>query len=124
MSGPQKNVGEGPKRPPESPQSPKTLRETVSFYEKVWTGSGSAGVRAEGVQVDVDQLESRLAEEKARHQEAVALEAVSLRRAPTLSPRHDVRHTSGFGPDGSFQAGISPNFLSKCFAMRLAQPSH
>lgn len=70
--------------------------------------------------MDVDQLESRLAEEKAKHQDTVALEAVSLRRTPTLSPGHEVRHSRGFGPDGSFQAGVLLDFVPCEFAMRLA----
>lgn len=106
MSAPQKDTGEGPKRPPESPQSSsnKKLRDTVSFFEKVWTGTKSTGAHGEGVEVDVDQLERRLAEERARHQEAASLETVSLRRTPVSSPKHEMQHTQGFGPDGSFQA--------------------
>lgn len=89
MSAPLKNTGEGPKRPPESPQSPSTkkLRETVRFYEKVWTGTGSPGVHGEAVQMDVDQLERRLAEDR-----------------ETKSPQ--LAYARAVGPDGGFQAGF------------------
>lgn len=97
MSAPLKNTGEGPKRPPESSQSPssKKLRETVRFYEKVWTGTGSPGVHGEAVQMDVDQLERRLAEERG-----------------TKSPQ--MAYATAVGPDGGFQAGFT-----KIVAMRL-----
>ncbi|XP_066158002.1 muscle-specific protein 300 kDa isoform X10 [Euwallacea fornicatus] len=102
MSAPRKDIGEGPKRPPESPQSPSSgkLRETVRFYEKVWTGTGSPGIHSEGVHVDVEQLERKLAEERARHQE------VAERTEPS-SPRHEMQYRSGIGPDGSFQESFT-----------------
>ncbi|XP_060527804.1 muscle-specific protein 300 kDa isoform X12 [Cylas formicarius] len=106
MSASGKDPGEGPKRPPESPQSPshKKLRETVSFYEKVWTGDNrAAGTHGEGVCVDVEELEKKLAEERSRHFEESALEKVSLRHTPQASPRRDVQHSQTVGADGSFQ---------------------
>ncbi|KAF7272974.1 hypothetical protein GWI33_014281 [Rhynchophorus ferrugineus] len=86
MSAPQKDPGGGggggtdPDRPPGSPAS-KRLRETVSFFEKVWTGSKPVTELGEGVRLDVDQLERRLAEERARHLEEVAVaDTGALRR--------------------------------------------
>ncbi|XP_074030429.1 muscle-specific protein 300 kDa isoform X10 [Leptinotarsa decemlineata] len=109
MSAPQKDPGDcpkgppdSPKRAPDSPHSPasKKLRDRVSFFEKVWTGSGSGAV-GEGVAgVDVQDLERRLEQERHRHVGHTQLEHVTLRQ--TSSPRHAV-HLAGIGPDGTFQ---------------------
>lgn len=121
MSASKKDPTEGPKRPPESPQrltdsppsrpeSPasKRMREKVSFFEKVWTGSKSGRVEDEGAHgVDVSEIEKRLEEEKARHLEHRQPEQVTLRH--TGFPKHVV-HMKEVGPDGSLKAGI-PFFL-------------
>ncbi|KAG5889995.1 hypothetical protein JTB14_035907 [Gonioctena quinquepunctata] len=101
MSAPKKDPGESPKRPPDSPQSPasKKLRDRVSFFEKVWTGS-EAGAVGDGTGVDVQDLERRLEEERSRHLGHTQLEHVTLRQ--TSSPRHVV-HLKEVGPDGTFQ---------------------
>lgn len=125
MSASKKDPTEGPKRPPESPQrmvdnpqsrpdspsSPasKRMREKVSFFEKVWTGTKSGKVGDEGAAgVDVSEIEKRLEEEKARHLEHRQLEQVTLRH--TGLPKHVV-HMKEVGPDGTLKAGI-PFFLS------------
>lgn len=124
MSASEKDRTEGPKRPPEStsrhvetplsrpdsPSSPasKRMREKVSFFEKVWTGSKSGRVGDEVAgDIDVSEIEKRLEEEKARHLEPRPLEQVTLRH--TGFPKHVV-HTKEVGPDGTLKAGI-PFFL-------------
>lgn len=125
MSASKKDPTEGPKRPPESsprrvespqlrPESPsspasKRMREKVSFFEKVWTGSRSGRVQDEGASgVDVSEIEKRLEEEKARHLEQRQLEQVTLRH--TGFPKHVV-HTKEVGPDGTLKAGYPSFFL-------------
>lgn len=120
MSASKKDPTEGPKRPPESPisrveghhsrpdspSSPasKRMREKVSFFEKVWTGTKSGKVEDEGAGgVDVSEIEKRLEEEKARHLEHRQLEQVTLRH--TGFPKHVV-HMKEVGPDGTVKAGI------------------
>lgn len=87
MSSPKKKPGDPP-GPSESP-----LRDRVSFFEKVWTGSPS-GVLEGPSAVDVEELERRLDEERQRHAEHAHLEQVSLRHAP-------------LEPDGSFQETVT-----------------
>lgn len=124
MSASKTDPTEGLKRPPEpsprpvedthsrpdSPSSPasKRMREKVSFFEKVWTGSksGKVGDEAAGA-VDVSEIEKRLEEEKARHLEHRQLEQVTLRH--TGFPKH-VMHVKEVGPDGTLKVGI-PLFL-------------
>lgn len=103
MSDPEKNKGATPKRPPDSPStSSKRLRDRVSFYEKVWTGSGSSSLDSDDV-VNVDELERKLAEERARHLEHTHIEHVQLRQTPPTSPRHLVQHLQEIKPDGSIE---------------------
>ena len=111
MSAPSKDPGEDPKRPPDSPQSPasKRLRDRVSFFEKVWTGTRS-GAGGEGVDINVEELERRLAEERARHAGPSQFEHVTLKHTPSSSPKHVV-HTQDVNPDGSFQARLFLHFF-------------
>ncbi|XP_057659189.1 muscle-specific protein 300 kDa isoform X4 [Diorhabda carinulata] len=101
MSQPKKDSGEGSKRPPDSPQSPssKKLRDRVSFFEKVWTGSESGTLKDESG-VDVEELERKLQEERARNAGGTHLEQVTLRQIK--SPRHVVQMKE-IGPDGSYK---------------------
>ncbi|XP_072386756.1 muscle-specific protein 300 kDa isoform X12 [Diabrotica undecimpunctata] len=101
MSQPTKDPGDGAKRRPDSPQSPasKKLRERVSFFEKVWTGSKSGAVGDDGG-VDVEDLERRLMEERSRNVVDTHLEQVTLRH--TGSPRHVVQMKE-IGPDGTYK---------------------
>lgn len=120
MSASKNDPTEGPKRPPEpsprskespysrpdSPSSPasKRMREKVSFFEKVWTGTKAGKVEDEGADgVDVSEIEKRLEEEKARQLEHRQLEQVTLRH--TGFPKHVV-HLKEVGPDGTLKAGI------------------
>lgn len=103
MSAPRKDPDRPEKRPPESPG--KNLKERVSFFEKVLTGSRLSGA-AEGVSsADVEEFERRLAEERAKNLEHSRLEPVTLRHTPT-SPRHLVQRKEVVEPDGTVQAGI------------------
>lgn len=120
MSASKNDPAEGPKRPPDpsprrveghasrpdSPSSPasKRMREKVSFFEKVWTGSRSGKVDEDGAGgVDVSEIEKRLEEEKARHLGNRQLEQVTLKH--TGLPKHVV-HMKEVGPDGTLKAGI------------------
>lgn len=103
MSDPNKPTGATPKRPPESPTgSGKRLRDRVSFFEKVWTGSRTGAVDA-GDTINVDELEKRLADERSRHLEHAELEHVSLKHTPPGSPKHLVEHHQQIKPDGSVE---------------------
>lgn len=101
MSAPQKDPGDL-KRPPGSPaggpQSPnaKRLRDRVSFFEKVWTGDRASRLEDSSDTVDVEELESKLAEERARHVGPSQLEQVTLRHTQSL----------GEAPDESFQETV------------------
>lgn len=88
---------------PESPSSPssKRLKERVSFFEKVWTGSRS-GVAPDEEGVDVLEIEKKLEDERLRHTGQSQLEHVTLRQ--TGSPRRVVQVTE-VGPDGTIKAG-------------------
>lgn len=88
---------------PDSPSSPasKKLKERVSFFEKVWTGSRS-GLAPEDEGVDVVDIEKRLEEERLKHLGQSQLETVTLRQ--TGSPRRVV-HVTDVGPDGTVKAG-------------------
>lgn len=108
MSDIDKNKGATPKRPPDSPaSSSKRLRDRVSFYEKVWTGSGSSPSSLESDDsLNVEELEKKLADDRSRHLEHAHIEHVHLRQTPTpppLSPRHLVQHLQEIKPDGSVE---------------------
>lgn len=85
MSSPEKSKDDRKRSSPERSPSPSTkkLRERVSFFEKVWTGSKSGNVESEGI-VDVEELEKKLAEDRARHVEQSQLERVRLRPSTGL----------------------------------------
>ncbi|KAJ8984008.1 hypothetical protein NQ317_006862 [Molorchus minor] len=113
MSAPSKDPGEGPRRPPENPPSPQTkrLRDRVSFFEKVWTGTRS-GTAGEDVNIDVEDFERKLAEERARHAGQSHVEHVTLRHTPTSSPKHAASgYVQDAEPDSSFQACTFIAFL-------------
>lgn len=91
------------------------MREKVSFFEKVWSGSKSGKVEDEAARgFDVAEIEKRLEEEKARHLEHRQLEQVTLRH--TGFPKHVV-HVKEVEPDGTLKAGI-PFFLFFLFINR------
>lgn len=105
MSSPEK-PGEDRKRA--TPE--RKLRERVSFFEKVWTGSRSGNVESEGT-VDVEELERKLAEERAKHQEQSQLERVRLRPSTsqilTVHPGESVQETvSRTTEEGDLGSGI------------------
>lgn len=127
MSDPIRDTGQkGPKRPPDnsdhqssSTSSPtkKQLKERVTFFEKVWTGgaSSSGGESDEGgggAVVDVNEIERRIAEERARNliEHQSHLEQINLRHTPTAtgspSRQHVVQRFEEIQPDGSVQAWI------------------
>ena len=86
MSNPRKNHGDdegGGKHPPGSPTSPATkrLRDRVSFFEKVWTGTRSGSLEDTST-LNVDELERKLAEERSKSLEHAQFEHVTLKRTP------------------------------------------
>lgn len=80
MSTPEKSRDDRKRLSPERSPSPSTkkLRDRVSFFEKVWTGSKSGNVESEEM-IDVDELERKLAEERVKHQEQNQMERVRLK---------------------------------------------
>lgn len=105
---PEKTRGDPQRSPPE--RSPRKLRERVSFFEKVWTGSSRPGNVVEEP-VDVEELERKLAEERARHQELVQLERVRLRPGTshqlTVLPGETVQESvSRTTEEGDLAAGV------------------
>lgn len=119
MSTSKKDPGEGPPRPPDdrpdSPHSPasKRLRERVSFFEKVWSGSSDDELhrdpevgglsRSKFTAMDMEELERSLREERRKNVGETHLEHVTLRK--TGSPRHVVQMRE-VGPDGTIKAGL------------------
>lgn len=111
MSTPEK-AGDDRKRSssPERSPSPSTkkLRERVSFFEKVWTGSKSGNVESEEM-VDVEELERKLAEERVKHLEQNQLERVRLRPSTSQmdSPGVDIQETvTRTLEEGDLAAGV------------------
>lgn len=80
MSSPEKSREDRKRSSPERSLSPTTkkLRDRVSFFEKVWTGNKSGTVESEET-LDVEELEKKLEEERAKHLEQSQLERVRLR---------------------------------------------
>lgn len=94
MSDPDQSKGATPKRPPDSPRSASSrLRDRVSFFEKVWTGSSGPGSLDSTDSVNVD----------IRHADHAEIEHFALRHAPPLSPRQLVQHLQEIKPDGSVE---------------------
>ncbi|KAL3268200.1 hypothetical protein HHI36_007325 [Cryptolaemus montrouzieri] len=109
MTGREKGHGESPKRPPDSPKSPdsKKLRESIKFFEKVWTGTRSSTGAATAVSAeDVEDFERRLEEEKNRNVRHTELGEVQLRQTPSSSPRH-IRHHQEIRDDGTIEETIT-----------------
>ena len=87
---------------------PTRLKDRVSFYEQVWTGTKSPSVERQteksrstvddsSLFVDVSEIERRLQEEQRRRREESPMkrEHVKLRSTPLSSPRGgDARHRS------------------------------
>lgn len=109
MSDPNDEQGATPKRCPDSPSSSsgsaKRLRDRVSFFEKVWTGTRSGSVENSET-INIEELERKLDEERKRNIGTSQLEQISLRHTPQSSPRHLVEHHQEFFPDGSFEETV------------------
>lgn len=74
------------------PSSVRRLRDKVTYYEKVWTTGTKRSLdtdEPDGVGIDVQALEERLQQERARktHENSPKIE-VRLRSTPQSSPRH------------------------------------
>ncbi|KAF5292004.1 hypothetical protein FQA39_LY14121 [Lamprigera yunnana] len=110
MSDTSKNQGDDSKHPLGSPSSSsgsaKRLKDRVSFFEKVWTGSKSGSLETQE-SLNVDELERQFEEERRRNVGTSQLEHVTLRHTPLSSPKHQVtEHHQKFFPDGSYEEVI------------------
>ncbi|XP_031338909.1 uncharacterized protein LOC116167630 isoform X1 [Photinus pyralis] len=106
MSDANKGQGENSKRPPESPSgSAKRLKDRVSFFEKVWTGTSASGSLEDQDTLNVGELE-RLIEEGRKNVPSAQLEQVTLRHTPQSSPRQATELRQHFFPDGSFEESV------------------
>lgn len=91
MSDKKDEDGSPSKRPPDSPASAaKRLKDRVSFFEKVWTGTHRSSEESVDSSIDVNEIERRLEEERKRHVAAAQLEHVTLRHTPLSSPKRVV----------------------------------
>lgn len=99
MSDPHDRGGTPPRAPPDSPTT-RRLKDRVSFFEKVWSGSRAGTVEPSAF--DVDQLERKLAEDRSKHLTHAQIEHVNLRPTPPSSPKTPF-HTTKFLPDGTVE---------------------
>lgn len=108
------------KRPPDSPAgTTKRLKDRVSFFEKVWSGtqrtSESTGVDETGI--DVAEIERRLEEERRRHVASAQLEHVTLRHTPLTSPKRVLVQkefvTTSTTNSGNSQEGVDISELER-----------
>lgn len=102
---------ESPKTPPESPAgAARRLRERVDFFEKVWTGtqrSSEDSLSYTDSNVDVEEIERRLLEERKRHGSGTHLEQVTLRHTPLSSPKKIVIHRETIVSPSRSRSGTS-----------------
>lgn len=90
------------KEPPERSESP--LRDRVSFFEKVWTGTGGGSLE-EASSLDVQELEKRL-EERQRPYEPNQLIQTRLRQSSPRQPEEFQETFTSTVEEGDLAAGL------------------